>query len=198
MPTESISVEQPTWKIPVEDISTSMKVEVEQPSWKIDVDVPTDSIKVAVDMPTESIKIDVTDAASKLASTISNAISTSTIKVEDTGGNSSVGADRLDTVARAISDVNDKLITSVAALKTNFDGEIEVLNRKSDSSVDMDVIQNRIKEEVGMEMDKYNTIINESKSSVDELRSRVVNTEQTSNYKIDEIYIRLNQISNRI
>jgi len=175
-----------------------MKVEVEQPSWKIDVDVPTDSIKVAVDMPTESIKIDVTDAASKLASTISNAISTSTIKVEDTGGNSSVGADRLDTVARAISDVNDKLITSVAALKTNFDGEIEVLNRKSDSSVDMDVIQNRIKEEVGMEMDKYNTIINESKSSVDELRSRVVNTEQTSNYKIDEIYIRLNQISNRI
>jgi len=89
-------------------------------------------------------------------------------------------------------------MVSVASLKTDFDSEIEVLNRKSDSSVDMDIIQNRIKEEVSMEMDKYNTIINESKSSVDELRSRVVSTEQISNYKMDEVYVRLNQISNRI
>nr|MBL0721036.1 hypothetical protein [Sulfurovaceae bacterium] len=192
-----VSVAQPTWKIPVEEVTTTMKIEVDKPAWKIDVDVPTDVIRVEVNMPTEKIQVDVSEASAKLSATIAQAISSNKIRIEETSGGNSVGADKIDTVAKAISDVNDKLMTSVAALKTDFDSEIQVLNSKP-VTVDMDSIQGRIKEELIKELNTYKTEMNESKSAVDDLRSKMVSSEQLSNYRSDEVDRRLNGILNRI
>ena len=148
-------------------------------------------------MPTEAIKIDVSDAASKLAYTISNAIETSTVRIEDMGGNSSVGADRLDSVARAVSDVNDKLITSISSLKTDFDSEMEVLNRKSESTINIEAIQSRIKEEMVKEMSQYRVEINENRSSLESLRSEVISSEQRMDYKFTDVDSKVNMVLNK-
>ena len=118
-----VKVEQPNWKIGV-DTNKVTSIQVERPSWKIDVNMPTNDLTIKVD-------------ASAAAMSLSDAITTAarSIQIASSGSNSNAtGADRLDYLAKAVSDTRDQILN----FKATVDDTVKMFGTTNNQTLDID------------------------------------------------------------
>ena len=174
---DMVEVKKPDWKIEV-DKTTLPKVVVDKPDWKVQVEVPREQIKLSVD---------VSEAATRLKDAISSALDRN-IKVSINNPNNSVGSDKLDQVAAAVSKVNDRII----AVKNEIEGKIKIVGGNNET-LDIDrkvatAVENKIME--------FNRDLNDIRNSVGNALSNQRQKEVYYQSKIDDIDYKLRNIMN--
>ena len=121
-----------------------------------------------------NISVDIGDAEARLASAISNAISSAVvnIKVEAPTTGGSVGADKFDQLAQTVSDVNDKLISSSVIMESRvkiLEGGIDLV---VDESVEKKLASKlmSINESVTGALLSVDTVANNVTTQIDSIR----------------------------
>jgi len=143
----SVDVDDATVPIDVGDV----KVPVEATGITVGVDVGTAT--VPIDVGTASVSVDVGNAATVISEAITSAISNIP---KDVNAGAAVGADRVDEVARATVEVQDKLIvvkgdleTQIQEMESRFNNnmKLEVGNvvNSAINRIDQDVISHGVK-----------------------------------------------------
>ena len=139
-----IEVVRPEWKIEVE--KSEAKVQVEKPDWKVEIDkseakvqVEKPDWKVDVEIPSDPIRIDIGDVASRLSTSIIEALNTK-VNVEVSGLDRSMGADKFDELSKTISEVNNKILNVNKVVDDKFKMIEDNLNNETSSSIEGRVI----------------------------------------------------------
>jgi len=163
--------------------STTVKVDEEA---KVSVDVG--DAKVPIDINDTKVELDTTNAAQTLSDAIKTAIDSASIDVKSSASDS-VGADKIDELSTTIRDVQDKIFTINDELSTKIDS----LEGKT---VDNSMLRSEVNRSVTDALTGIEADIDSQRNDLSLLNSSVVRTEQSNQYKFNEVTRKANEALN--
>jgi len=160
-------------KVDVTDVS----VPVDVGDSKIQVD--TTNVTVGVESGQTTIPVDISSAADAIGDAITQALANASVdvNVNQTGGGA-VGADGLDQISAAVSDVQDKLNTVKDDLETKID------TVKADIAA---TAQSEISSQVEAAMTRVQQDINEHRNKLSHVNGQITRFEHQMDHRIREV-----------
>ena len=143
------------------------------------VKVDTTNVTVGVDSGQTTVPVDVSAAADAIGDAIARALSSASVDVNvNQSPGQAVGADGIDRISAAVSDVQDKLI----AVKDELETKIETVR------VDVSArAQSEISSQVEAVMSRVQQDINEHRNTISNVTSKITRLEYQTDNKIREV-----------